>query len=136
MDISSGVRSGVRSETFKIFKDTNLDISSGVLSDVCSEIFKIFKIFKEMIFEVSSGVSPGIFNRYKIYCVQRTKQARAIKTFKIFEILVIFEIVYTFLDINLDISTGVHSDVCSEIFKIFKIFKEFILTKNISKTIN
>ena len=90
MDISSGVRSGVRSETFKIFKDTNLDISSGVHSDVCSEIFKIFRIFKEMIFEVSSGVSPGFFNRYKIYCVQRTKQARAIKTFKIFEILVIF----------------------------------------------
>jgi len=54
----------VCSETFKIFKDTNLDISSGVHSDVCSE--KIFKIFKEMIFEVSSGVSPGFFNRYKI----------------------------------------------------------------------
>ena len=84
-------------KTFKIFKilvifeilytflDINLDISSGVHSDVCSEIFKIFKIFKEMIFEVSSGVSPGFFNRYKIYCVQRTKQARAIKTFKAFE---------------------------------------------------
>ena len=76
------MHSGVCSETFKIFKDINLDISSGVRS----EIFKIFK----MIFEVSSGVSPGFFNRYKIYCVQRTKQATAIKTFKIFEILVIF----------------------------------------------
>jgi len=86
-----------------------------------------------MIFEVSSGVGPGFFNRYEIYCVQRTKQARAIKTFKIFEILVIFEILYTFLDINLDISSGLHSDVCSEIFKILKIFKEFISTKNISK---
>ena len=89
-----------------------------------------------MIFGVSSGVHPGFFNRYKIYYAQRTKQARAIKTFKIFEILVIFEILYTFLDINLDISTGVHSDVCSEIFKILKIFKEFISTKNISKTIH
>ena len=90
-----------------------------------------------MIFEVSSGVSPGFFNRYKIYCVQRTKQARAIKTFKVFEvfeILVTFEILYIFLDIDLDISSGVHSDVCSEIFKILKIFKEFISTKNISKT--
>ena len=132
LDISSGVCSGVRSETFKIFKDTNLDISSGVHSDVRSEIFKIFK---EMIFEVSSGVSPGFFNRYKIYCVQRTKQARAIKTFK-FKILVNFEILYNFLDIDLDISTGVHSDVCSEIFKILKIFKEIISTKNISKTIH
>jgi len=49
---------------------------------------------------------------------------------------VIFEILYTFLDIDLDISSGVHSDVCSEIFKILKIFKEFISTKNISKTIH
>ena len=95
-----------------------MDISSGVRSE-------IFKIFKEMIFEVSSGVSPGFFNRYKIYCVQRTKQARAIKTFKLFEILVIFEILYTFLDINFDTSSGVHSDMCSKIFKILKIFKEF-----------
>ena len=115
------------------FLDTSLDISSGVRSGVRSEIFKIFK---KMIFEVSSGVSPGFFNRYKIYYVQRTKQARAIKTFKAFEILVIFEILYTFLDIDLDISSGVHSDVCSEIFKILKIFKEFISTKNISKTIH
>jgi len=51
------------------FLDTSLDISSGVHSGVRSEIFKIFR---EMIFEVSSGVSPGFFNRYKIYCVQRT----------------------------------------------------------------
>ena len=101
-----------------------MDISSGVRSGVRSEIFKIFK---ETIFEVSSGVSPGFFNRYKIYCVQRTKQARAIKTFKIFEILVIFEILYTYLNI----SSGVHSDVCSEIFKILKIFKEFISFKKL-----
>jgi hypothetical protein len=106
------------------FLDTSLDISSGVRSE-------IFKIFKKMIFEVSSGVSHGFFNRYKIYCVQRTKQARAIKTFKAFEILVIFEILYTFLDIDLDISSGVHSDVCSEIFKILKIFKEFISFKKL-----
>ena len=111
------------------FLDANLDISSGVRSEIS-------KIFKEMIFEVSSGVSPGFCNRYKIYCVQKTKQARAIKTFKVFEILVIFEILYTFLDIDLDISSSVHSDVCSEIFKILKIFKEFISTKNISKTIH
>jgi hypothetical protein len=58
--------------------------------------------------------------------VQRTKQARAIETFKIFKILVIFEIFYTFLHINLDTSSDVLSDVCSEIFKILKIFKEFI----------
>jgi len=102
--------------------DTNLDISSGVRSGVRSEIFKIFK---EMIFEVSSGVNPWFFNRYKKYCMQRTKKARAIKTFKIFEIFVIFDILYTFLDIDLDISSGVHSDLCSEIFKILKIFKEF-----------
>ncbi len=107
-----------------------MDISYGVRSGVRSDIFR------EMIFEVSSGVSPGFFNRYKIYCVQRTKQARAIKTFKIFEILVMFQILYTFLDIALDISSGVNSDVCSEIFIILKIFKEFIGTKNISKTIH
>ena len=100
-----------------------MDISSGMSSGMRSEIFQIFK---EMIFEISSGVSPGFFNRYKIYCVQRTKQARAIKTFKLFEILVIFEILYTFLDIDLDTSSDVHSDVCSEIFKILKIYKEFI----------
>jgi len=58
--------------------------------------------------------------------VKRTKQARAIETFKIFKILVIFEILYTFLDIDLDTSSDVHSDVCSEIFKILKIYKEFI----------
>jgi len=51
--------------------------------------------------------------------VQRTKQARAIKTFKVFEIPVIFEMLCTFLDIDLDISSGVLSDVCSEIFKEF-----------------
>jgi hypothetical protein len=65
--------------------------------------------------------------------VQRTKQARTITAFKIFEILVIFEILYTFLDIDLDISSGVHSDVCSVVFKILKIFKEFVSIKNISK---
>ena len=74
-----------------------------------------------MIFKVSSGVSPGFFNRYKVYSMQRTKQARAFKTFKVFEISVIFEILYTFLDIDLDISSGVRS----EIFKIFNMFKEF-----------
>ena len=62
-----------------------------------------------------------------IYCVQRTKQARAIKTFK-FKILVNFEILYNFLDIDLDTSSDVHSDVHSEIFKILKIYKEFIKT--------
>jgi len=108
------VHSGVRSEIFKIFKKMIFDVSSGV----------------------SSGVSHGFSNRYKICCVQRTKQARAIKKFKAFEILVIFEILYTFFDIDLDISSGVHSDVCSEIFKILKIFKEIISTKNISKPIH
>ena len=57
--------------------------------------------------------------------MQRTKQARAIKTFK-FKILVNFERLYNFLDIDLDTSSDVHSDVCSEIFKILKIYKEFI----------
>jgi len=60
--------------------------------------------------------------------VQRIKQARAIETFKIFKILVIFDILYTFLDIDLDTSSDVHSDVRSEIFKILKIYKEFIKT--------
>ena len=61
--------------------------------------------------------------------MQRTKQARAIKTFK-FKILVNFEILYNFLDIDLDTSSDVHSDVCSEIFNILKINIEFI-TKTI-----